>query len=588
MYLNMNIKLKAKDIMTTNLIKVDSNKILVEVFEELSKKKRREVFIIETKDDGTEDIKGILTLNNIVELLQKGIPLNESINKFMSFPVYTFPPEKPATEARNFMIEKGIGRLPIWDGQKIIGLIDSVTLRDVFYKQTEELSIQLREIIDQLHQGVCVVDDQGIVILWNKSAERIYQVSAEELLGKRLKDYFPTALLDEVLNGKKSIEYVSHSPRENTYVAISAKPIWYNDNLVGAVSSEIDITEATQLFRKLEEANERVEFLETEYKKISEDHYEMGTIIGKSKKYTDAIILAKQVSKANVNVLITGESGTGKEVLARAIHLDSGRKGDFIAINCSAIPCNLLESELFGYDAGAFTGALTKGKKGKFQLADKGTLFLDEIGEMPMDMQVKLLRVLQDGVVQPVGGEKSIKTCARIIAATNKNLEKLMESGLFREDLYYRLKVITIHVPPLRERKIDIPILINSFLNEFSVMHSKSAINISSEILKILIDYDWKGNVRELKNTIERLVVLSNGKSVTIDMLPDDIIKSTLEKNTDDKPKEYDLVKTLENTEKNMIKDVMNLAQGNKKNAAQILNIPRSTLYYKLNYYQLD
>lgn len=587
MFLNMNVKLKVKEIMNTNVVKVEPNKILVEVVKELASKKRQEAFVVNTDNEGKEDIKGILTLNNILELLEKGISFDEPVNKIMISPVKTFSPEGLAEEARNFMVKEKIGRLPIWDGKKIIGVVDSITLRDTFYKQTEELSIQLRGIIDQLHEGVCIVDDQGIVLFWNKSAEKIYKVNGEELLGKRLKDYFPTAMLDIVLRDKKPVENVYHSPRENTYIAISAKPIWYNGHLVGAVSSERDITEITQLSMKLDEANERVQFLETEYKKITEDQYQMGTIVGKSKKLTDAIILAQRVSKENVNVLITGESGTGKEVFAREIHHNSGRKGDFIAINCSAIPSNLLESELFGYEGGAFTGALSKGKKGKFLLANKGTIFLDEIGEMPLEMQAKLLRVLQDGEVQPVGGEKSIKTDARIIAATNQNLEKMMEKGLFREDLYYRLKVVSIHLPPLRERRADIPILAYSFLKEYSKIHNKPILNIPTEILKILTDYEWKGNIRELKNTIERLVVLSNGKNVTMEMLPDNMINNSINNNNEE-PQEYELVKVLERTEKNIIKEVMKLTKGNKKSAAEILNIPRSTLYYKLNQYKIE
>jgi len=587
MFLNMNVKLKAKEIMTTSVVKVEPNRILLEVFKELASKKRQEAFVVTIDNEGQEEIKGILTLTNIFELIKKDVSLNEPISKFMIKDVKTFSGEGSAEEARNLMVKEGIGRLPIWDAKKIIGVIDSITLRDTFYKQIEELSIQLRGIIDQMHEGVCVVDDQGVVLFWNSSAEKIYQVSAEEILGKKLKDYFPTAMLDIVLRDKEPVENAYHSPRENTYIAISAKPIWYNNYLVGAVSSERDITEITQLSMKLDEANERVQFLETEYKKITEDQHQMGTIVGKSKKLTDAIILAERVSKENVNVLITGESGTGKEVFAREIHHNSGRKGDFIAINCSAIPSNLLESELFGYEGGAFTGALPKGKKGKFILADKGTIFLDEIGEMPLEMQAKLLRVLQDGEVQPVGGEKSIKTDARIIAATNQNLEKMMEKGLFRDDLYYRLKVVSIHLPPLRERKADIPMLVHNFLKEYSKIYNKPVLNITTEILKILTDYEWKGNIRELKNTIERLVVLSNGKNITIELLPENMIDSSSKKNNEE-PQEYELIKVLEKTEKNIIKEVMKLAKGNKKRAAEILNIPRSTLYYKLNQYQIE
>ncbi len=591
MILNNIFKLKTRDIMATNVLKVAPDTPLSEVFTSMMRKNRQEALIIERVGEDREKILGIFTLKDISGVLLQGIDLNQTIKIHMHTNVYTFPPDQPAKSARDFMVKKGIGRLPVWDGKRVIGIVDTITLRDTFYKETEELSMQLREVIEQLHEGVCVVDDQGIVHLWNKSAERVYGVSAEELLGKKLKDYFPNALLDMVLESKEPVENVPHSPRKNTYVAISAKPLWFGDHLVGAVSSERDITEITQLSQKLEEANKRVEFLETEYQRIAKDQFQIGAIIGKSKKLTDAILLAQQVSKTNVNVLITGESGTGKEVFARAIHQESGRKGDFIAINCSAIPSNLLESELFGYEGGAFTGALSKGKKGKFQLADNGTIFLDEIGEMPPDMQAKLLRVIQEREIQPVGSEKTIKMNARIIAATNQDLESMMGKGLFREDLFYRLNVVSIHLPPLRERKEDIPLLINQFLEEFSQVHNIKTISLPPDILKILTDYEWKGNVRELKNAIERLVVLSNGRTVLKEMLPWEILKS-LEKDkgkTDESPiTEYDLEKVLAQTERKLITGALKISQGNKKKAAELLNIPRSTLYYKISQLGLE
>ncbi|MCR1899794.1 sigma 54-interacting transcriptional regulator [Irregularibacter muris] len=589
MILNQIIKLTAEDIMDTDLIKVGTNATLFEVWNEMAIKKRNEALILMSHGD-REEVKGIITYSDIGDMIRQKVDLHQSVEKHMRKNVYLFSPQKPVKEARDFMVAKGIGSLPIWDGKKIIGMIDTISLRDTYYKKTEELSQQLRTILDRLHEGVCVIDEDGIVTFWNNSAERVYGVEAEELLGKKLSDYFPTALLDMVIKSGEPVENVTHSPRKDTYVAISAKPLWSEGQLVGAVSSERDITEIIQLSMELEEATNRVEFLEKEYRKITEDQYQLGGIIGKSKKLTEAIILAQQVAKASVNVLITGESGTGKEVFARAIHQESARKGDFIAINCSAIPSNLLESELFGYEGGAFTGALTKGKKGKFQLADQGTIFLDEIGEMPIDMQAKLLRVLQDGMVHPVGGEKSFKVNARIIAATNQNLEKMMEEGTFREDLYYRLNVVSIKLPPLRERREDIPLLIHRFIKEFTKVHQRNILSISPEVLRILTDYEWKGNIRELKNTMERLVVLSTNNHITKELMPEEIIKNIKKRknNPEGEPQEYDLEKTLRKTEISIIQEVMTLVKGNKKRAAEILNIPRSTLYYKLSQYGIE
>lgn len=589
MNLNQIVKLKVREIMNTKIIKAYPSTSLFEIYKKMTIYKRSEALILTFKKD-REEIQGIITFNDIGEILKRDLDLTNPVKDYMRTHVYFFSPEEPVKKARDFMLEKKIGSLPIWDGKKVVGIVDTITLRDTYYKKTEELSNQFCTILDQLHEGVCIVNDYGIVTFWNNSAERLYQIKGEELLGKRLRDYFPTALLDVVLKKKKPIENVTHSPRKGTYVAISAKPLFSGDHLVGAISSERDVTEITQLSMELEKATNRMKFLETEYNRLTKDQYQLGEIIvGKSKKLAESIVLAQQVAKTNVNVLITGESGTGKEIFARAIHQESGRKGDFIPINCSAIPANLLESELFGYEGGAFTGALTKGKKGKFQLADGGTIFLDEIGDMPMEMQAKLLRVLQDGEVYPVGGEKSIKINARIIAATNRDLEKMMEEGSFREDLYYRINVVSIHLPPLRERREDIPLLIDRFVKEFSAIHGHSIASISTETLKMLTDYKWKGNIRELKNTIERLVVLSKGKHITKDIMPTEIIKSFQKENQKnrEKPREYDLEKVLQNTERNMIQEVMELTKGNKKKAAKILNIPRSTLYYKLSQYEI-
>ncbi|WP_213818187.1 sigma 54-interacting transcriptional regulator [Garciella nitratireducens] len=586
---NQMIKLKVKEIMNTNVVKAHPDTSLLDVCKKMVSNKRSEALILLKKKD-EEEVQGIITLSDIGEIFKKNINLMNPVKEYMQPYVYFFSPDESVIKARDFMLDKKIGSLPIWDGKRIIGVVDTVTLRDTYYKRTEELSNQLFDILNHLHEGVCVVDEQGIVTFWNSSAERLYRVKAEELLGKKLSDYFPTALLDKVLKQKKAIENITHSPKKGTYVAISAKPLFSEHELIGAVSSERDITEITKLSMELEQANDRVRFLEQEYNKLTRDQYQIGEIVGKSKKFTEAIILAQQVAKVNINVLITGESGTGKEVFARAIHRESGRKGDFIPINCSAIPYNLLESELFGYEGGAFTGALSKGKKGKFQLADEGTLFLDEIGEMPMEMQAKLLRVLEDGEVQPIGGEKSIKINTRIIAATNRDLEKMMEEGRFREDLYYRLNVVSIHLPPLRERKEDVPLLIDRFVKEFSNIHGYSIASISTDALKILTDYEWKGNIRELKNTIERLVVLSKGALITKDMIPLEILKSfqNKEERLEEEMKEYDLEKVLAYTEKNMIQEVMKITNWNKKKAAEILNIPRSTLYYKLNQYKIE
>ncbi|MGM0410921.1 MAG: sigma 54-interacting transcriptional regulator, partial [Bacillota bacterium] len=307
-------------------------------------------------------------------------------------------------------------------------------------------------------------------------------------------------------------------------------------------------------------------------------------IIGQSEIIKNKINKAAQVARTNSSIVISGKTGTGKEIFARTIHCYSKRKGDFIPVNCSAIPESLFESEMFGYVEGAFTGASNKGRLGKFQRAHKGTLFLDEIEALPLTMQPKLLRVLQDKEIVPVGSDKKVKVDVRIIAATNENLRELVEEGKFREDLYYRLNVVEINLPELRQRKSDIPLFIRYFIEQFCKENNiYNQPKIESEVLKILMNYNWKGNVRELKNTVEHLVLFSKNGIITKENIPEYILsQQNIEENLG-----FDLNKNLESKEISLIKKALDKTDGNKKLAAELLNIPRSTLYYKLKNHNL-
>ena len=285
-----------------------------------------------------------------------------------------------------------------------------------------------------------------------------------------------------MLKSKEPVENIIHSPRKNTYVNISALPLIKNGKLIGVVSTERDVSEITNLSRELEFTKEKLDYLQVEVRKMNEDKFSFGNIVGKSKIMTHTIDRAYQVASTTSSVLISGESGTGKEVFARAIHQSSGREGAFVAINCSAIPESLFESEMFGYESGAFTGALSKGKIGKIEIANGGTLFLDEIGDMPLHMQAKLLRVLQERQLMRVGGDKSISLDVRVISATHRNLEDMVKAGTFREDLYYRLNVVNIKLPSLSDRIEDVPLFVKLFIEEFCRENHMKVPNISPEI----------------------------------------------------------------------------------------------------------
>ncbi|SHK52140.1 sigma 54-interacting transcriptional regulator [Paramaledivibacter caminithermalis] len=452
------------------------------------------------------------------------------------------------------------------------------------------LNPTIEMILDNVNDAICIVNKNCIAIFWNKRAEEIYKVNRESVVGRHITDLFPTALLPKVIKEKRPYVNVYNSPREDSHNIITARPLYRGNELIGAISCDRDISELIRLTNLLDRTKLDLKLLEEEVTALNENRFSFDQIVGSDIKFKEIINLCKKVSKSKMNVLITGESGTGKEVFARAIHIESKRKGHFIPINCSAIPEDLMESELFGYEGGAFTGALKKGRMGKFELAHEGTLFLDEIGDMPLSMQPKILRVLEDGMITRVGGSKSIKVDVRVVAATNKDLKGMMKKGFFRKDLYYRLNSILISLPPLRERKDDIPDLVNRFIEQFCITYRSNIPVIPPEVMNILINYDWEGNIRELKNIIERIVILvknNKAKKVDLNFLPRSIIENSKAK-VENKEEIFDLNKIIDNTEKNTIRRAMKITKGNKAKAAKLLNIPRSTLYFKLDKYKLE
>lgn len=330
---------------------------------------------------------------------------------------------------------------------------------------------------------------------------------------------------------------------------------------------------------------DRVRYLEGEIR----DKYKFEGIVGNSNAMLEVLKITSHVCRTDSTVLVTGESGTGKELIARAIHYNSLRKdGPFVVINCGALPENLQESELFGHMRGAFTGAI-KDKVGLFLQAQKGTILLDEIGETSPSTQVKLLRFLQDGEIRPVGGNKAIYVDARIIAATNENLEKAVESGKFRKDLFYRINVIRIHLPPLRERREDIPLLVEYFLEKILEKLKKGKRVFSKESMRALVNYDWPGNIRELQNIIERAVTLSKNEVINADELPftvEEFAALTKDPLEDQKRKSF-IVATLAEQEKNAIIEALNKYGGNQTKVSQVLGISTTTLWRKIKKYRI-
>ncbi|HMM22167.1 MAG TPA: sigma 54-interacting transcriptional regulator [Selenomonadales bacterium] len=452
--------------------------------------------------------------------------------------------------------------------------------------------ISYEKILENINETIYVVDENGIVTYCNKRAEDLYGIQRSDILGKHIEKFFPNALCLQVLKTGQSYEYVEHRPREGNFVLISSIPIREGDRLIGAVSIDQDITEVKRMSSELQEAKSRIKYLEYIEEMMKSGSGESGfeKIVYKSKQMYDLILLAKRVAESDASVMIMGESGTGKDLFAHAIHQESARRDrPYVVVDCSAIPPSLMESELFGYEPGAFTGAQRKGKAGKFEVADGGTVFLDEIGELPLEMQSKLLRVLEGREFYRVGGVKPIKVDIRIIAATNRDMGAMLKNGSFRQDLFYRLNVFSLNIPPLRERRDDIPILIDFYLKRYSVINNKLIDRIAPEVMAMLLHYHWPGNVRELKNAIERLVILSEDNAITTGHLPrivETIGNGATATDEGRMATEFQTLLSLEEAviaaERQTILNALKAAGNNKAQTAKLLDIPRSTLYYKL------
>lgn len=575
-----------RDIMADDFLIAYEDTPLFKIKEMLIKNYKKETLIY----DNIGNIQGIITMKDISNLIKRNS--KDIYNKFAKDiavkEVISISEESNLLRCRDIMLENNIGRLIVIKEGKVVGVVRQEHIRDFYYMKIEEISKIIKSAIDYIHEAVCIIDNKGTVIVWNTNAEKLYNLPKEKILGEPLYKFFPNAIDIEVLKTMKTVENRYHEPRKGTHIVISAAPIILDNKLMGVISTDKDVSEMREISDKLKEATKQVDFLKKELEKIS--NRESSAIIGKSKIIQQKIEIAELAAKSNAPILILGESGTGKEIFAKYIHKASGLKGEFVPVNCSAVPKELFESEFFGYEEGAFTGARKSGKAGYFELANNGSLFLDEIGDLPMDMQSKLLRVLQEKTIRRLGSEQDIEVNVRIISATNRDLEELVRKNKFRMDLYYRLNVIKIELPPLRERKEDIILFIKSFLEELNEEYDKNIKGIETAAVNVLSTYKWKGNVRELRNVIEQMVVLCRDDIITKDMIPEYII-SEAEKGTEiDKFKKENigLREMLFNYEKLLINKALEDSKGNITEAAKILKIPRSTLHYKIDNYGIN
>ncbi|WP_342504380.1 sigma 54-interacting transcriptional regulator [Lysinibacillus sp. FSL K6-1151] len=453
----------------------------------------------------------------------------------------------------------------------------------------------LQTILDTINESCTVIDAEQNVVYWTKGAESIFSVSGENIIGKPITQFFKEDQLEilHTLQHRKSVYQQQHFPREDLVVMINSNPVMLHDKTIGAVVAETDITHVKKLNEELHLTSEKLLNLEKQMNTNGLAYDPFTLIRGNSPKLKEVLEKVKKVAETEANILIYGESGVGKELFARAVHaIREKPEAPFVAINCGAIPSGLFESEIFGYEKGAFSGAHQKGKKGKVELARGGTLFLDEIGEMPLEMQVKILRLLQEKTFYTVGGTKEMDVEFNLVAATNRDLKQLVAEGKFREDLYYRLNVVNFTVPPLRERASDILEISNYFLYEKSIKYNRPIQGIPTEIANVLLKYQWPGNVRELSNVIERLVVFSDEGAIHMEDLPTDILaampKDEKLEVKRDFPLGTELNNQLEHYEREIILEQLAKVNGNKKTCAKNLGITRATLYNRLKKLNID
>ncbi|MCI8483133.1 MAG: sigma 54-interacting transcriptional regulator [Lachnospiraceae bacterium] len=386
------------------------------------------------------------------------------------------------------------------------------------FEEVKELKEKYYQILEAVQDGICVFDQKGIVTYVNGAYETITGDKVRE--GAEILAFDEDGSAGKILEKGQKIMGAICRKKNGKSVVLNLVPIIVNQQIMGGISVVKSLGEVQELVERIQQLSAKTEYLEEELNRRNKLNPAFNRIVGVSSKLYEAMQLAAKTADNNFNVLIRGESGTGKELIAEAIHYSSQRANhDFIRVNCAAIPENLLESEMFGHVKGAYTGAI-KTKIGKFELAHKGTIFLDEIGELDKSMQAKMLRVIQKKEFQRVGDDRTIQVDARIIAATNRNLEELVEKGEFREDLYYRLNVIPIWLPPLRERREDIPVLAEYFLNKIGEELGREPKYLAPDAMEAVLHYSWPGNIRELENVMERVHILADGNQICRKDLP--------------------------------------------------------------------
>lgn len=534
---------------------------------------------------------GVFTRSSLYQMVAADKPLTTPIEKYIKKQVETLKINTPYEQIEKIVKNSQVGTGVVIDEQnRVVGILTKTDMVMSLLQTSQELqTIQtlkrtLETAIEHAFDGIIMTDEKQRIQMVSPPLLDLFNLQIETVLYQPAEKVLPQLHLENVYE-TETAEVSGFLEINGIKYIVHRIPIVEDGRVIGAIGKVVfrQLNEVSELFKKLQKAENKASFYHQQFQKSESARFTWDHLLSVDPYMDKLKKSAAKAAKGRSTILIRGESGTGKELFAHAIHKSSARStGKFIVVNCAAIPEDLLESEFFGYEEGAFTGARQKGKLGKFDLANGGTLFLDEIGDMSLALQAKLLRVLQEREFYRVGGTARIQVDVRIIAATNRNLEEMVKEGTFREDLYYRLNVISLNVPPLRERLYDVDHLIGQFMIEFNQILGTSITGIEDRAREALLGYDWPGNVRELRNVMERAMTFAESGKIKYEDLPDYVTKQL----TIYEP--LGNVSLVENAELEAIKKALVQVQGNKVKAARLLGISRSGLYEKIKKYQLS
>jgi transcriptional regulator with PAS, ATPase and Fis domain len=578
--------LQIKELITPVDCIVTENTTLVEAIDLMNKKKWN---LLPVSDIGRK-LVGVFTRSSLFQMVLDENPLTTPIKKYIKAQVETLPINTPYEKIELIVKNSQVGTGVVIDDQEhVVGILTKTDMVMSLLQTSQELKTvktlkrTLETALDHAYDGIVMTDEKKNIQMVSPPLLELFNLQLEAVLYHPVAKVLPELQLDNVYQSETA-EVSEFLEINGIKYIVHRIPIQENGRIIGAIGKVVfrQLNEVSELFKKLQKAENKASFYHQQFQKSESARFTWDHLLTVDPYMDKLKKSAAKAAKGRSTILIRGESGTGKELFAQAIHNSSARNtGKFIVVNCAAIPEDLLESEFFGYDEGAFTGARQKGKLGKFDLANGGTLFLDEVGDMSLSLQAKLLRVLQEREFYRVGGTVRIQVDVRIIAATNRNLEEMVQEGLFREDLYYRLNVISLNVPPLRDRLYDTDHLIGRFMIELNQILGTSITGIEDRARGAMLDYAWPGNVRELRNVMERAMTFAENGKIRLEDLPDYLVKqvSVVEPSLN--------VSLVENAELEAIKKALVQVQGNKVKAARLLGISRSGLYEKIKKYKL-